>query len=140
MTIRIFLRLQAAALVSLALWAAPAWAQTPVIIEATIAKDGSVSDVRQITRIPAELVQPPVILAAPADPKVMVVPPGYAIVDVTIGTDGAVRSVALVKGDATLTAPALEVIRKWHYKPTLLNGAPIEVKMTVLVPIKSPGR
>ena len=76
------------------------------------------------------------IVTAPADPKVIVVPQGYAVVDVTIGTNGAVREVTLVKGDAALAAATLDTIRTWRYAPTLLNGAPIEVKMTVLVPIK----
>jgi protein TonB len=56
---------------------------------------------------------------------------------VTIAKDGTVRQVTLIKGDATLAAPALEAVRRWRYPPTLLNGAPIEVVMTVLVPIRS---
>ena len=88
----------------------------------------------------AEMVQPPALpVSAPADPKVIVVPAGYAIVDVTVGKDGTVREAKLIKGDEKLAAAALDAVRQWRYPPTLLNGVPIEVKMTVLVPIKAPG-
>ena len=83
---------------------------------------------------PAQPAKP--IVAAPADPKVIVVPQGYAVVDVTIGTNGSVREVTLIKGDPTLAGDTLDAIRTWRYAPTLLNGVAIEVKMTVLVPIK----
>jgi periplasmic protein TonB len=29
--------------------------------------------------------------------------------------------------DTDLTAAALEAVRQWRYKPTLLNGMPVEV-------------
>jgi TonB family protein len=96
--------------------------QSPVIIEGTIAQP-----LRQV-------------VAAPTDPQVIVVPAGYAIVDVTVGKDGTVREAKLIKGDEKLAAATLDAVRLWRYQPTLLNGVPIEVKMTVLVPIKSPGR
>jgi TonB family protein len=115
--------------------------QSPVIIEATINKDGSVRDTRVINIPPAEIAQPlRQVVAAPADPQVIVVPAGYAIVDVTVGKDGMVREAKLIKGDEKLAAAALDAVRLWRYQPTLLNGVPIEVKMTVLVPIKSSGR
>ena len=114
--------------------------QSPVIIEGTINKDGTVRDTKVINIPPAAIVQPErPLVSTSADPGVIVVPPGYAIVDVTIAKDGTVREATLIKGDAKLAAAALEAVRQWRYPPTLLNGAPIEVKMTVLVPIKSPG-
>jgi len=114
--------------------------QSPVITEAPINTDGTVRDPRVVNIPPAEFAQPVgPFVSTPANPKVIVVPQGYVIAEVTIAKDGTVRQVTLIKGDATLAAPALDAVRRWRYAPTLLNGAPIEVVMTVLVPIKSPG-
>ena len=115
--------------------------QPVVTVEATINKDGTVQDPRVVSIPPAEIAQPlRQVVATPVDPHVIVVPSGYAVVDVTIGQDGAVREVKLIKGDEKLAAAALDAVRQWRYPPTLLNGVPIEVKMTVLVPIKAPGQ
>jgi TonB family protein len=44
-----------------------------------------------------------------------------------IGPDGRVKNLQLVSGHPLLVAPALEAVRQWEYRPTLLNGAPVEV-------------
>ena len=78
--------------------------------------------------------------AASIAPKPIVVPPGYAIVEVTVATDGSVRDAKLIKGDPNLAAGALDAARNMRFTPTLLNGVPIEAVVTVLVPIRLPGR
>jgi TonB family protein len=46
---------------------------------------------------------------------------------VIIGKDGRVQNVTLVTGDPLLAEAAREAVSKWVYKPTLLNGDPVEV-------------
>ncbi len=45
----------------------------------------------------------------------------------TIGKDGAIRNLQLVSGHPMLARAALEAVQQWVYKPTLLNGNPVEV-------------
>lgn len=44
-----------------------------------------------------------------------------------IGTDGAIRELHLVSGPPLLGNSATEALKQWQYKPTLLNGVPVEV-------------
>ena len=46
---------------------------------------------------------------------------------VLIGKDGHVQSVDLVSGEPVLADAAKEAVAQWVYKPTLLNGQPVEV-------------
>jgi protein TonB len=50
---------------------------------------------------------------------------------VTIGKDGAVQDVQLVSGHPLLVSPAQDAVWQWQYKPTLLNGQPVDVVTTV---------
>ncbi len=45
----------------------------------------------------------------------------------TIGKDGAIQNLEIVSGHPMLARAALEAVRQWVYKPTLLNGIPVEV-------------
>jgi len=44
----------------------------------------------------------------------------------TIGVDGRVRGVKVLKGPPILQKAAQEAVMRWVYKPTLLNGVPVE--------------
>jgi protein TonB len=44
-----------------------------------------------------------------------------------IGTDGAIKELQLVSGHPLLTESASDAVKQWTYKPTLLNGAPVEI-------------
>jgi len=44
-----------------------------------------------------------------------------------IGTNGAVARLDVVSGDPLLAEAALEAARQWRYRPTMLNGEPVEV-------------
>jgi len=44
-----------------------------------------------------------------------------------IATDGGVRNVQLVSGPPLLVRAAYDAVLQWRYKPTLLNGVPVEV-------------
>jgi len=46
---------------------------------------------------------------------------------VIIGRDGSVQNVTLISGHPLLVEAAREAVQQWQYKPTLLNGQPVEV-------------
>lgn len=50
-----------------------------------------------------------------------------------IGTDGRMRELRVVSGHPLLARAALETVSKWIYKPTLLNGEPVEVIAPITV-------
>lgn len=58
---------------------------------------------------------------------------GSVVLHVIIGTDGTIMQVEPVSGDPALTEAALEAVKQWKYKPTLLNGSPVEVDTTITV-------
>lgn len=45
----------------------------------------------------------------------------------TIGKDGTVKTLKIIDGPAFLVSAAVEAVKQWTYKPTLLNGEPVEV-------------
>lgn len=50
-----------------------------------------------------------------------------------IATDGSVQSLEVVSGDPLFVNSALEAVRQWHYKPTYLNGQPVEIDTYITV-------
>jgi protein TonB len=44
-----------------------------------------------------------------------------------IGRDGTIQNLTLVSGHPLLVQSATEAVKQWRYKPTLLNGEPVEV-------------
>jgi len=44
-----------------------------------------------------------------------------------IGTDGSIQTLQLVSGHPLLVESAQDAVKQWMYKPTLLNGSPVEV-------------
>jgi periplasmic protein TonB len=44
-----------------------------------------------------------------------------------IARDGTIQHLHLISGPPLLAGVALEAVQKWRYKPTLLNGDPVEV-------------
>lgn len=51
----------------------------------------------------------------------------------TIGTDGTIQSLQVVGGDPGFYPSAMEAVRQWRYKPTILNGNPVEVDTFITV-------
>jgi beta-lactamase regulating signal transducer with metallopeptidase domain len=111
-----------------------------------VSEDGSVTSARQTGRVAAKR---PVDACTPTSGaggtirpphKVKDVRPGYPGVDgrvelaATIGTDGSVADVQVVRADRPeLAAPAIDAVRQWEFDSTLLNCLPIEVRMNVSV-------
>ena len=58
---------------------------------------------------------------------------GIVIIEATIGPDGKVRDAKVLRGQPLLNDAALSAVRQWEYTPTLLNGVPVPVIMTVTV-------
>lgn len=50
-----------------------------------------------------------------------------------IATDGTIQSLQVVSGDPLCVQSALDAVRQWRYKPTLLNGQPVEVDTFITV-------
>jgi TonB family protein len=50
---------------------------------------------------------------------------------ITIGKDGRVQDIRSLGGPALLIQSAMDAVRQWVYRPTLLNGNPVEVETTV---------
>ncbi len=58
---------------------------------------------------------------------------GVVIVETLIGPDGKVQDARILRSIPLLDQAALEAVRQWAFTPTLLNGAPVPIVMTVTV-------
>lgn len=58
---------------------------------------------------------------------------GVSVIEVVIDCTGAVADARVLKGVPVLDAASLVAVRQWRYRPTLLNGVPVPVVMTVTV-------
>ncbi len=65
--------------------------------------------------------------------KVMPARHGAGVVQlaVVIAKDGTVMEVQPLTGPESLLDSAIDAVRRWRYRPTLLNGVPVEVQTTV---------
>jgi TonB family protein len=75
---------------------------------------------------------PPVYPEIAKDARVQ----GLVILECTVGPDGAVVDVKVLRSIPLLDEAAIESVRQWRYAPTLLNGVPVPVIMTVTVNFK----
>jgi protein TonB len=44
-----------------------------------------------------------------------------------IAIDGSIKNLRVISGPPLLVNAALDAVRRWQYKPTMLNGSPVEV-------------
>lgn len=63
---------------------------------------------------------------------------GVVIVEAVIGADGNVQDARILRSIPLLDEAALDAVRQWAFTPTLLNGAPTPVIMTVTVQFSLP--
>jgi len=49
----------------------------------------------------------------------------------TISKDGTIQNLQLLGGPPLLVQAAMQAVQQWQYKPTLLNGDPVEVITTI---------
>ena len=91
---------------------------------------GSVRAPTQISKV--QPAYPPDALAARVQ--------GIVILEAVIGIDGRVMDAKVLRSVPQLDQAAIDAVRQWVYTPTLLNGAPVPVIMTVTVTFNlSPG-
>jgi len=50
-----------------------------------------------------------------------------------ISRDGSIESLRVIRGHPLLNQAALDAVQQWRYRPTMLNGDPVEVITTVTV-------
>lgn len=58
---------------------------------------------------------------------------GDVVLRALIDEKGNVASLQVVSGDPILVDPALAAVKKWKYKPWVLNGNPVEVETTITI-------
>ncbi|HTU33090.1 MAG TPA: energy transducer TonB [Candidatus Acidoferrum sp.] len=58
---------------------------------------------------------------------------GTVRLQAVVGIDGTVRDVEVLDGNPLLTRAAVDAVRQWRYRPTLLNGLPVEVETYITV-------
>jgi TonB family protein len=56
---------------------------------------------------------------------------GAVIIEIVVGPDGGVQDARVLRSIALLDQAALDAVRQWRFTPTLLNGVPVPVVMTV---------
>ncbi len=50
-----------------------------------------------------------------------------------IAADGTIQSLQVVSGDPLFIQSALQAVQQWRYKPTILNGQPVEIDTFITV-------
>ena len=58
---------------------------------------------------------------------------GIVIIEATIGPNGKVQEAKVLRSIPLLDQAALDAVKQWEFTPTLLNGVPVPVIMTVTV-------
>jgi len=58
---------------------------------------------------------------------------GLVILEAVIAEDGSVRDIRVLRSVQLLDGAAEEAVRQWRFTPTLLNGQPVPVVMTITV-------
>jgi protein TonB len=58
---------------------------------------------------------------------------GPVVLSAIIAPDGSIQSLRVVSGSPILAAAAQQAVRQWRYKPTMLNGQPVEVETLITV-------
>ena len=84
---------------------------------------GLVHEPRKIKHVAP--VYPPVAAAAHAEASV--------ILEASIDERGRVVDVTVLRGNSLFDKAALEAVRQWAYSPTLLDGVPVPIIMTITV-------
>lgn len=59
---------------------------------------------------------------------------GTVVLYVRLSTEGKVEFIKVISGHPMLVQAAMDAVKQWEYRPTLLNGQPAKVETTVAVP------
>jgi protein TonB len=58
---------------------------------------------------------------------------GTVVLHAIIGRDGRINALEVVSGSPFFVQAALDAVRQWRYRPTMLNGEPVEVETSITV-------
>ncbi len=58
---------------------------------------------------------------------------GQVRLHAVIAADGTIASLEVMDGAPLLVRSALDAVAQWRYRPTLLNGSPVEVETVITV-------
>jgi len=58
---------------------------------------------------------------------------GHVELRAIIGTDGTIQSLQIVLSDPIFNQSAIEAVRQWRYRATVLNGQPVEIDTFITV-------
>jgi len=58
---------------------------------------------------------------------------GHVELRAIIGTDGTIQYLQIVLSDPLFNQSAVEAVRQWRYRPTVLNGQPVEIETHITV-------
>ena len=58
---------------------------------------------------------------------------GHVELRAIIATDGTIQSLQVVRGDPLFFQSALDAVGQWRYRPTILNGQPVEIDTYITV-------
>jgi TonB family protein len=95
----------------------------PAPMPSRIRVAGNVAQAQLVHQVPP--VYPPLARAAGIT--------GTVTLHAIIARDGSVSQLEYVSGPPLLMKPTMDAVAQWRYKPTLLNGAPVEVDTTISV-------
>jgi len=86
---------------------------------------------QQRIRIAANVQEASLIQRVEPTPPAGVNVHGDVVLAVVIGREGTVQEIQVMQGHPMLIRPALDAVKQWKYRPTLLNGNPVEVATQV---------
>ena len=58
---------------------------------------------------------------------------GAVLLHAIISREGQITALDVLSGDPLLVGAALDAVRQWRYRPTILNGEPVEVETSITV-------
>jgi TonB family protein len=58
---------------------------------------------------------------------------GIVVIDITVDPEGKVSDAQVLRSIPQLDQAAIDAVRQWKYMPTLLNGTPVSLMMTVWI-------
>ena len=58
---------------------------------------------------------------------------GHVELHAIISEDGRIESLEMVSGDVLFEQSAMDAVRRWRYRPTILNGRPVKVDTYITV-------
>ncbi len=95
----------------------------PAPREGALRVGGNIAAPEKIRHVPP--VYPPVAQAANVT--------GVVVMEVRIGVDGNVEEAHVLRSIPLLDQAALDAVKQWQFRPTLLNGRPVPITMTVTI-------